>query len=133
MNRNEHHLAVMTSWGLFGTFGPAFIASGFSHASMVSGLLGFAILVAGFVAHVVINAIYRTDFSRGEAALAFVLFAVSALAFVIAWIAVPDFGTARAVTGLGGFAAIFATFVFYMVTRFGMRGSFEMFDEIRRL
>ena len=133
MYRNEHHLAVMTNWALFGTFGPAFVITGFNGPSLAAGLFGFAILIGGFAAHIVVNVIYRTDFSKGQAALAFVLFALGALAFAVSWIAVPGFGIARATIGLGGFTAIFAAFVFYMFARHGVRGSFEMFDEIRKL
>ena len=129
----EHRLAVLTSWGFFGAFAFCFVMSGFSGGDLTFGLLGFALFIVAFVAHVIINWIYETDFSAGEAALGFVVFVVAALSFIGSWMFDSNFGTTNLVIGLAGFAAIIACFMFYMLARFGMRGSFALFDRIRDL
>lgn len=131
--RSERKLAVMTNWGFFGSFGLCFALSGFAAENLVVGLFGFGLLILGFCAHVLINHLYETGFSEGEVALGFVVFTVAVLSFVVSWIVVPDFGGASIVVGLGGFAALIACFIFYMVASHGVRGTITMVDEIRKL
>lgn len=133
MNGREHHLAVMTSWALLGPFGLCFAISGFNDANLFAGLIGFALIVAGFGAHILINYIFSAGFSKGEVALGFGLFIISALSFTVSWIAFPDFGWVRVAIGLTGFTALIACFASYLFVNHGVRGSFEMFDEIRNL
>jgi hypothetical protein len=123
----------MTSWALLGSFGLCFAISGFSTGDLPAGLAGFALICAGFGAHVLINHIYGAGFSKGETALGLGLFTISVLGFVVSWVAVPDFGWSRVAMGLAGFAALIACFASYMLVNHGVRGSFEMFDEIRKL
>lgn len=129
----EHKLAVTTNWGFFGSFGLCFVLSGFNAANLIAGLFGFTLLIFGFIAHVIINHIFRTHFSDGEVALGFVVYAVSLLIFVVSWIAAPHFGTVNIVIGLSGFAALSVCFVFYMVATHGVRGSIELLDVLRKL
>lgn len=130
---SEHRLAVITSWGFFGSFAFCFVVSGFSGGNLAAGLGGFALFIVGFVAHVIINGIFETDFSAGEAALGFVVFVVGALSFIGSWLFDPKFDAVNLVIGLAGFSAIFASFIFYMFAKYGMRGSFTLFDRIRDL
>jgi hypothetical protein len=129
----ERRLAVVTSWASFGTFGLCFALSGFAATNLAAGVLGFALLVLGFVAHTIINYVFDADFTRGEAALGFVIFVLAVLVFVGSWIVAPNFGGTQAAIGLLGFAAITASFVIYMITRHGIREAFRMFDRIRDL
>jgi len=131
--RSERRLAVMTNWGFFGSFALAFVISGFSGGDLVSGLLGFILLAVAFGAHVIINHLFGTRFSKGEAALGFIAFIVSIVSFVFSWLALPNFGIVNIAIGLSGFCLLFLCFLFYMVANHGVRGSFEMFDEIRKL
>jgi hypothetical protein len=80
--RLERRLAVMTHWGLAGSFGMAFLLSGFSASDWTCGLLGYALLIGGFVGHVLINHYFDSDFHAGEVALGLVLFGLFALVFV---------------------------------------------------
>ena len=129
----ERQLAVMTNWAFLGSFGLCFAISGFSGGSLLFGLLGFALFATAFGAHVIINLIFNTRFSKGEVALGLIVFVVSVLSFVITWIALPDLGAVNIAIGLTGFGLLFACFGFYMVVNHGVRGSIAMFDEIRRL
>lgn len=131
--QGERQLAVMTNWGFLGSFGLCLAISGFSGGELLTGLLGFALLAAAFGAHVVINRIFRTRFTKGEVALGFIAFVVSVLSFVVSWIALPGFGAVNMAIGLIGFGGLFACFGFYMAAHHGVRGSIAMFDEIRKL
>ncbi|MBX6321361.1 MAG: hypothetical protein IRY94_06000 [Rhodospirillaceae bacterium] len=127
----ERRLAVVTSWAVSGGFGLACILTGFRDAQEVPGLIGFAVVIAGLVAHVIINRVFGTGFTNGEIVLGFIIFGVALLVFMAAWIADPAFGEARVVIGLAGFAAIIACFIAYIVTKHGLKGSFSMFHLMR--
>jgi hypothetical protein len=128
----ERRLAVTTLWGLFGSFALGFVLTGFSSRSLMWGVAGFALLIAGLIAHVIVNQIYRTSFSSGETVLGFLLFAVALVIFLSAWIFDRSFGEENGLIGLAGFAAIIAFFIAYLVIRFGLRGAFSMFHQLER-
>lgn len=123
----------MTNWGFLGSFAIAFVLSGFNEGNLLSGLFGFILLGIAFGAHVIVNHIFGTRFSKGEAALGLVAYVVSVLSFVVSWIVLPGFGGVNVAIGLSGFCLLFLCFLFYMVANHGLRGSFDMFDQIRRL
>ena len=75
----ERRLAVMTHWGLAGSFGMAFLLSGFNASDWTCGLLGYALLIGGFVGHVLINHYFDSGFNAGEVALGLILFGLFAL------------------------------------------------------
>jgi hypothetical protein len=128
----ENRLAVLTNWGLWGSFGIGFVLSGFrSHAYPV-GLFGFGLLAAGFVCHLIINRIYGVDFREGEIATAFGLSGIAILGFVASWIFDPAFTRADVMLGLTGCIAAVAGVFAYVATRFGLRGSFSMFHHVKR-
>ena len=128
----ERRLAVMTNWAFFGSFGLCFALSGFSEADLLAGLFGFALLAAAFGAHVIINHLFRTRFSKGEVALGLTAFIFSVLGFVLSWLLLPHFDTANIAIGLAGFSLLFSCFLFYLVAHHGVRGSIDMFDRVRR-
>lgn len=129
---SPRQLMVSTAWGVFGTFGLAFAATGFSRADLWTGLLGFGCIVAGYIAHIIINRLHHTGFTPGEVALGFVAFAVSATSFAISWMLTPAFPLVNVAIGLSGFVAIVAVFVFYTVAVHGVRGSIALIDSARR-
>ena len=130
--KSQRQLLVSTTWGIFGTFGLAFAATGFSRADLWTGLLGFGCIVAGYIAHIIINHLHHTGFTAGEVALGFVAFAVSATSFALSWVFTPVFPLVNVAIGLSGFVAILAVFVFYMVVVHGVRGSIVLIDSVRR-
>lgn len=73
----ESRIAVLTNWGFLGAFGVGFVLSGFRSDSYLLGLLGFALLAAAFVAHLIINRIYAIEFAEGEIAAAFAIFGLA--------------------------------------------------------
>ena len=128
---DERRLAVMTNWGFFGSFGLCFAITGFRGGDLLPGLAGFVLLAVAFAAHVLINHIFGSRFSKGEVALGFVVFALSLSSFVVSWIVRPNFGAANIAIGLAGFGLLLTMFVFYMIATHGVRGSIDMIDAIR--
>jgi len=123
----EKRLAVVTNWALLAPFGLCLILSGFGSERWIVSLGGFAAFVLGFISHVIINRLYRTNFSTGEIIVGFVAFGVSLLCFILSALLTPRFGEANVVAGIAGFGAIIACFVVYLITKFGLKGSFSRF------
>jgi hypothetical protein len=123
----ESRIAVLTNWGFLGAFGVGFVLSGFRSDSYLLGLLGFALLAAAFVAHLIINRIYAIEFAEGEIAVAFAIFGLALLGFVLSWLFAPNFDRTQVELGLTGAALAVAGCFAYVVTRHGLKGSFSMF------
>ena len=123
----ESRIAVLTNWGFLGSFGVGFVLSGFRSDSYLLGLLGFALLAAAFVAHLLINRIYAIEFAEGEIATAFAIFGLALLGFVASWLFTPNFDRTQVGLGLTGAALAVAGCFAYVVTRHGLKGSFSMF------
>lgn len=123
----ESRIAVLTNWGFLGAFGVGFVLSGFRSNSYLLGLLGFALLAAAFVAHLIINRIYTIEFAEGEIAAAFAIFGLALLGFVASWLFTPNFDRTQVELGLTGSALAVVGCFAYLVTRHGLKGSFSMF------
>lgn len=122
----EHRLAVMTAWAFFGAFGVCLILSGFAEQSPVAGLSGFATIILGFIAHVIVNRIYSAGFSQPQVALGLGGFTVGALCFIASVLFNPAFGETDVAIGLVGFTALASAFVIYIIINYGVRGSYQM-------
>jgi hypothetical protein len=131
VRETERKLAIITSWGVAGSFGLSCIMSGFNQNQLALGLLGFALLIAAFVAHLIIGSMFGLMFDTGEVIVGFILFGIGLVAFAASWIFDPRFDSVDVAMGLAGFAAIIACFFVYLVTRFGLKGSFSMFHQLR--
>ncbi|KAB2874821.1 MAG: hypothetical protein F9K43_03720 [Bauldia sp.] len=130
-NDAEHRLAVLTNWGLFGPFSLAFMASGFRADQFLIASAGYALLVAGFVSHLIINRIYRSEFRLGEIATAVTLFGVAILSFMASWAFAPGFSETDVLIGIVGLVVVIACFFAYLATRHGISGAFSMFHTHR--
>ncbi len=127
----DRHALVSAVW-----LPPGFVALGLFHYGFASGgpwwvLAGFAAVLAGYAAHVIVNAVLSTAFSRYEVALALVVYAASGLALVMAVLLQPGFAAKFFLPVAGGMAGLAAAVVFYMVTTSGARAAFGQFDIIR--
>lgn len=123
----EQRLAVLTSWGLFGAFSLAIVATGFRADDILVSAAGYLVLVAGFVSHLIINRIYDIGFRSGEIAAGISAFGLAAVSFMAFWAFDPNFTTQDMLSGLLGLAVAAACFVVYLATRFGLKGAFSMF------
>jgi hypothetical protein len=122
----EHRLAIMTGWGFFGSFGICLILSGFAENSLIAGLSGFVVVVAGFVAHIILNRIYGAGFSQAQIALGLAAFTVGVFCFIASVLFGGILGEADVAIGLVGFSGLAAAFVTYIVINYGVRGSYQM-------
>lgn len=104
---------------------------GFGKGGVWAIAAGFAAIIAAFAGHIIVNAVYGLAFSPRETALGLVLFGVALLASVLASLLVPGFAARNFAVLSAGFVALFAAVVFYMVTHYGIRRSFDAFDVIR--
>ena len=83
-------------------------------------------MIAGFVAQVVINFIFRAGFSQPQIALGLVAFTVGVLCYISSVLFTPGFGEIDVEIGLVGFSGLAAAFVIYIIINYGMRGSYRM-------
>lgn len=127
----DRHALVTALWLSFGLAAVALFDHGFGPGGAWSLGAGFATVIAAFVGHVIVNAVYGTGFTRGELALGLVGFGAALVAFVLALLVAPDFAVADALVVGIGFIAVFVAVVFYMVTHYGVRRVFDAFDVIR--
>ncbi len=123
----EDKLAVLTNWSFWGSFGLCFLLSGFAQSQYFVGLLGFGLLGAGFVSHLIINRVFGAAFRDGEVATAVGVFGVGVLGFILVWIADPALARPRVWLGLTGTAIAVGGLLVYLTTRFGLKNSFSMF------
>jgi hypothetical protein len=121
-----HRLAVMTGWAFFASFGVCLILSGFAEDSLIAGLAGYATVIAGFIAHIIVNRIYGAGFTQPQIALGLGSFTVGVLCYIASVLFNPTFGEIDVATGLVGFSALAAAFVIYIIINYGVRGSYQM-------
>ena len=93
---------------------------------------GFAILIAAFAGHVIVNVILGTRFTVREVALGLVVYCAAALAVGFAMLLSPVFRTEFALAVSLGLLGTAAAIIITMIPWLGLRGAFESFDVIRR-
>ena len=122
----ERDLLVFSIWAVLGFGGLAFLLEGFSRDSYFVSLAGIAAIVVGFIAHMVVNAVFDCGFKPGETALGISSFGVLALAFISGWISgglsMNDYWS-----GLTLFAVLAFGMLIYLSTRYGLRSAFSRF------
>jgi hypothetical protein len=91
----------------------------------------FAVVLASFAGHVIVNAVFRTTFTPRELGLGLVVFAVALLAFGLATLVNEEFRARAFLPMTIGFVVLSAGVIFYMITHFGVRRTFAAFDVIR--
>ena len=119
----ERNLIVYANWAIFGIGGLCFVMEGLSRDVYLVSLIGVAAILAGIIGHLVINTVFRTAFTSGEAALGVGVFAIAALSFIGAW-AVGDLSEQDYWSGLTLFGVLAAGLPVYLSTRYGFRGAF---------
>ncbi len=127
LHATHRRLAVASNWALCGSFGLCLILSGFALALPQAILGGFALLVAAFIAHLVINRLFRQSFTTGEVVTGFVAFGVGVASFLATALAGSGVGRTQFDAGLAGFASLVLCFLAYLVTKFGLKGAFSQF------
>lgn len=127
----DRHALVMTIWLGLCLPAAALLLQGMRPDSLGFTIFGFAVLVAAFIGHIIVNALYDTTFSARELALGLVIYAATLAAVGIGILVSTDASAGNLlVTGIG-LLVFGAAVVFYMITHFGMRRVFDAFDIIR--
>ena len=129
--RLDRHALVLAVWLPAG-----FVALGLLHYGFGTGgpwwvAAGFAALLAGFAAHVIVNAVLGTSFTARETGLGMVLYATGMVALVLAVLLADGFAARFFLPVAGGMITLLLAAVFYMLIRFGTRAAFDKFDVIR--
>ena len=130
-DRLNRHALVLAVWLPAG-----FVALGLLHYGFGTGgawwvAAGFMAVLAGFAAHVIVNAVLGTSFTARETGLGMVLYATGMVALVLAVLLVDGFAARFFLPVAGGMITLLLAAVFYMLIRFGSRAAFDKFDIIR--
>ena len=130
-DRLDRHALVLAVWLPAG-----FVALGLLHYGFGAGgpwwvAAGFIAVLAGFAAHVIVNAVLGTSFTARETGLGMVLYATGMVALVLAVLLVDGFAARFFLPVAGGMTGLLLTAVVYMLIRFGSRAAFDKFDIIR--
>jgi hypothetical protein len=128
----DRHALVMALWLGFACLAVTLLKVGIHYANWWALSLGFASVLAGFIAHVLINLVFKTRFSPREVALGLFVFAISLLWFGLALIFYPELRLSLFLPIALGLVALTTAVIFTMITWLGVRGAFESFDIIRR-
>jgi hypothetical protein len=128
----DRHALVMTVWLPLVLVAAASFHYGFAAGGWPFIAAGFAVLIAAFVCHVIVNVVLRTRFTPREVALGLVIYCAGMVALGIAILLSVDFKTLYAVPVGVGLLCMAAVIVITMILWLGLRGAFESFDVVRR-
>lgn len=130
-DRLDRHALVMAVWLPLGLVALTLFHYGFSGGGTWWIAGGFGAVLAGFLAHVIINAVLGTDFGPREVALGLAGFAACVVALLLALLLVPGFGAAFLLPVALGLIAVAGVVLGYLLIAHGPRGAFALFDIIR--
>ncbi|OJU05944.1 MAG: hypothetical protein BGN83_01620 [Rhizobium sp. 63-7] len=122
----ERSILVFSVWAVLGFFGLGCFLEGLARDLFVLSALGVGVIIAAFVAHIVINGIFATGFTAGEAALGIGAYGLLGLGFIVGAIG-GEMAMADYYSGLLLFGLLAAGFLAYLLTRHGMRTAFSQF------
>jgi hypothetical protein len=131
INRLDRHALVMAVWLPLGFVALTLIHRGFAAGQGWWVAAGFAPLLLGFATHLIINAVTGISFTSREVSLALSGYALALLALVFSVLLTPGFATTFLLPVGAGMIVLAGAVIFYMVTSFGLRRAFDLFDVIR--
>jgi hypothetical protein len=130
-DRLDRHALVMAIWLPAGFVAMALLHYGFNSGGPLWVLSGFVPILAGFVAHVIVNAVLGTGFTEREVGLALTLAAAAMLSIVVAVFLADEFAEKYFLPVMGCTTGLVAIIVAYLLIRHGPRRALEAFDIIR--
>jgi hypothetical protein len=128
----DRHALVMAVWLPLVLVAATAFHYGFYANAWPFVAAGFAILIAAFAGHVIVNVILGTAFTVREVALGLVVYCAAVLAVGLAMLLSPGFRTEFALTANLGLVGTAAAIILTMILWLGPRGAFDAFDVIRR-
>jgi hypothetical protein len=132
MRALDRHSLAMTIWLCCGFVAAACFSYGFGAGGILFVAWGFSVILAGFIAHIIVNAVYDAYFTSRELALGLIAYAVALVSFGLALLLSHDFTRRQFLPVSLGLIIVPAVVIFYMIVHFGVRRTFESFDVIRR-
>ena len=128
----DRHALVMAVWLPLVLVAAVAFHYGFAAGGWPFMSAGFAVLIAAFVGHVIVNVILGTRFTPPEVALGLVIYCTSLLSFGLAMLLSSGFQSLYVLPVSVGLLCMAAVIVITMILWLGLRGAFESFDVIRR-
>ncbi|CAN7286246.1 hypothetical protein LJR030_002566 [Rhizobium sp. LjRoot30] len=122
----ERNILVFSVWAVLGFFGLGCFLEGLARDLFALSALGVGVIVTAFVAHIVINGIFATGFTPGEAALGIGAYGLLGLVFIVGAVG-GEMTMTDYYSGLLLFGVLAAGFLSYLLTRHGMRTAFSQF------
>lgn len=127
----DRHALVLALWLSFGLVAATCFHIAFGKGGWPWIAAGFAVLILGFAAHLIVHIVSGSRFTEKEVSLGLFLYAAGLLAFLLALLLYDEFQAHAMAMGLG-FVATAAAVIFAIITWLGVHGAFESFDIIRR-
>jgi len=128
----DRHAFVMALWLGFAFVAVTLLKLGIEHVNLWALSLGFASVLIGFIAPVLVNIVFKTLFTQKEVVLGLSVFAICLLWFGLAVFFCPQYRMTLFLPIALGFVVLTSAVIFTMITWLGVRGAFESFDIIRR-
>lgn len=119
-------ILIFAAWAVLGFLGLGIFLEGLDRDSVAVSAVGVAVVVAAFVAHIVVNGIFDTGFTTGETVLGIGAYGLLGLVFLAGALG-GDMTMADYYSGLTLFGVLAAGFLAYLFTRHGLRGAFSRF------
>lgn len=122
----ERAVLIFAIWAVLGFLGLGVFLEGMKDDLWSLSSAGVLLIVVAFAAHIIVNGIFDTGFTQGEAALGIGAYGVLGLVFVVS-AAGGVLTMADYYSGLTLFGVLAVGFLAYLFTRHGLRGAFSRF------
>jgi hypothetical protein len=128
----DRHALVIAVWLPLLLVAAAVFHYGFGAGGWPFITAGFAVLIAAFAGHVIVNVALGTQFTPKEVALGLVVYCTGLLAAGFATLVSAVFRSHYAMPVSLGFLGTATVVILTMILWLGLRGAFDSFDVIRR-
>lgn len=122
----ERSILIFSIWAVLGFFGLGLFLEGMKTDAWALAATGVGVITLAFIAHIIVNGVFDTGFSQGEAVLGIGAYGVLGLVFVVS-AASGTMTMADYYACLTLFGVLATGFLAYLSTRHGMRGAFSRF------
>ena len=129
--RQERHGLILSLWIGFASMAVILFHLGLTKDNWIFLSAGFALFLAGFIAHIIVNAVAGTGFQTRGAFFGLFVFALGILAFLISVVIGVEYSTENFLTISSGLVLILVMIIFYMITKNGLRDAFDQFNIIK--
>lgn len=119
-------ILIFCIWAVLGFFGLGLFLEGLKDDSWALAATGVGVIALAFAAHIIVNGVFDTGFSQGEAVLGIGTYGLLGLVFVVA-AASGSLSMTDYYACLTLFAVLSVGFLAYLSTRHGLRGAFSRF------